>query len=118
MGVELGFSSRHIETENRVLRRVCETKREDITGRWRKLHDKELHKYYCTNVIRAIKSRSARWARYVARMGEISIPFQSENLKGREHPGDPVIDGRIILKWTLKMGYEGADWIELAQDRD
>jgi hypothetical protein len=29
---------------------------------------------------------------------------------------DPGIDGKIILKWIL--GGEGADWIDLAQDRD
>jgi hypothetical protein len=35
-----------------------------------------------------------------------------ENLKGR----DQGVDGRIILKWML--GWEGVDWIHLAQDRD
>jgi hypothetical protein len=29
--------------ENRVLRRIFEPKRDDMTGGWRKLHHKELH---------------------------------------------------------------------------
>jgi len=26
--------------------------------------------------------------------------------------------GRIILKWSLKIGWRGVDWIDLDQDRD
>jgi hypothetical protein len=29
--------------ENRVLRRICGTKRDEVTGGWRKLHDEEHH---------------------------------------------------------------------------
>jgi hypothetical protein len=29
--------------ENRVLRRIFETKREEVVGDWRKLHNEELH---------------------------------------------------------------------------
>jgi hypothetical protein len=33
--------------ENRVLRRIFGSKRDDVTGEWRKLHNEELHnKYY------------------------------------------------------------------------
>jgi hypothetical protein len=32
--------------ENRVLRRVFEHKRDEVTGEWRKLHNKELHYLY------------------------------------------------------------------------
>jgi hypothetical protein len=29
------------------------------------------------------------------------------------------VDGRIILEWIVKqMGWEGVDWVDLAQDRD
>jgi hypothetical protein len=32
---------------------------------------------------------------------------------------DPGVDGRIMLKWIFKrLGGGGADWIDLAQDRD
>jgi hypothetical protein len=57
--------------ENRVLRRILELKREEVTGEWRKLHNEELHDLYSSpNIIRIIKSRRLSWAGHVARMGE------------------------------------------------
>ena len=57
--------------ENRVLRRVFELKRDEITGEWRRLHNDELNDLYSSaNIIRVIKSRIVRWAGHVARMGE------------------------------------------------
>jgi hypothetical protein len=32
--------------ETRVLRRIFGQKRDEVTGRWRKLHNEELHKLY------------------------------------------------------------------------
>ena len=41
------------------------------------------------------------------------------NLMVRDHLGDPGVDGRILLRWILKMwDVGGMDCIELAQDRD
>jgi hypothetical protein len=31
---------------------------------------------------------------------------------------DPVVDGRIILRYMFRKWDEGMDWIDLAQDRD
>ena len=57
--------------ENRVLRRVCGSKREEVTGEWRKLHNKELSDLYSLpNIVRVVKSRRMRWAGHVARMGQ------------------------------------------------
>jgi hypothetical protein len=56
--------------ENRVLRRIFGQKRVEVTGGWRKLHNKENHDLYSSlSIIRKIKSRRMRWAGYVARMG-------------------------------------------------
>ena len=57
--------------ENRVLRKIFGTKREDVTGGWRNLHNKELHYLsslpYMTGVA---KSKKTRWAGHVACVGE------------------------------------------------
>jgi hypothetical protein len=56
--------------ENRVLRRIFGSKRDEVTGDWRKLHNEELHNLSSSpNIIRMIKSRRMRWAGNVARMG-------------------------------------------------
>jgi hypothetical protein len=57
--------------EKRVLSRIFGTKRDEVTGEWRKLHSEELHILYSSpNIIRQIKSRRMRWAGHVARVGK------------------------------------------------
>jgi hypothetical protein len=41
--------------ENRVLRRIFETKRDEVTGEWRKVHNEELNLYASPNIVRVIK---------------------------------------------------------------
>jgi hypothetical protein len=42
--------------ENRVLRRIFGSKRGEVTGDWRKLHNEELHRLYSSpNIIRMMK---------------------------------------------------------------
>jgi hypothetical protein len=50
--------------ENRVLRRICGPKRDEVIGGWRKLHNEELHNLYCSpNIIRKITQSRMRWVR-------------------------------------------------------
>jgi hypothetical protein len=45
-------------SESRVLRRIFGLKKGEVTGAWRKLHNKELHDLYSSpSVIRMIKLR-------------------------------------------------------------
>jgi hypothetical protein len=56
--------------ENRVLRRIFGPKRNEVTGEWRKLHNRELRDLnFSPSIIRIIKSRKMKWKEYVARMG-------------------------------------------------
>ena len=58
-------------SENRVLRGIFGTKRDEVTGEWRKLYNEELNDLYCShNIFRVIKSRRIRWTVYLTRMGE------------------------------------------------
>jgi hypothetical protein len=107
--------------ENKVLRRIFGPKRDEVTGEWRRVHNKELYALYSSlNIIRVMKSRRLRWAGHVARMGERRSAY-------RALVGKPV--GRRLerprRRWedNIKMdlrevGCGSADWFDLAQDRD
>jgi hypothetical protein len=57
--------------ENRALRRICEPKRDEVTGGWRKVHNEELHNVYTSpSVIRMIMSRRVIWTGHVVRIGK------------------------------------------------
>jgi len=47
--------------ENRVLRRIFWPKRDEVTGKWRKLQNRELNDLYSSpSIVRMIKSRRMR----------------------------------------------------------
>ena len=57
--------------ENRVQRRIFWPKRDEVTGEWKRLHNKELYALYSSpHIIRVIRSRKLKWAGHAARMGE------------------------------------------------
>jgi hypothetical protein len=57
--------------ENRVLWRIFGFKGDEVTGEWRKLHNKELNDlYFSPRIVRGIKSRRMRWEGHVARREE------------------------------------------------
>jgi hypothetical protein len=52
-----------------VLRKIFGPKRDEVTGRWKKLHNEELHDLYSSpDIIRVNKSMEMRRAGHVARM--------------------------------------------------
>jgi hypothetical protein len=70
--------------ENRVLRRIPGSKRDEETGGWNEV----LHNLYSSpSIIRMIKSRRLRWAGHVARMGTrgMHIGYWWEIQKKRDH---------------------------------
>jgi hypothetical protein len=56
--------------ENRVLRRIFEPKKDEVTGQWRKLRSGEVHNLHSSsNSIMQIILKRMRWAEHVARTG-------------------------------------------------
>ena len=108
--------------ENRVLKKVFGPKRDEVTGKWRKLHNEELNDLSSLpNIVRVVKSRRMRWAGHVARMGEDRGVHRV--LVGKPEGKGPL--GRPRRRWedNIKMALQEAgggrgDWMELAQDRD
>ena len=103
--------------QNRVLR-VFGSKRDEVTGEWRKLHNEKLSDLYpLPNIVRVVKSRRMRSAGHVARMVEDRGVHRF--LVGKPEGKRPL--GRPRRKWEdnivmdlQEVGGSGGDWMELA----
>ena len=108
--------------ENRVLRRIVGSKRDGVTGEWRKLHNEELNDLYSSpNIVWVIKSKRMRWAGHVARMEECRGVHKV--LVGKPEGKKPLRRPRRRWEDNIKMGLQEVgrgcgDWMELAQNRD
>jgi hypothetical protein len=93
-----------------------------VTGDWRKLHNEELHGLYSSpSIVRVIKARKVRWARHVARMGEVrgSCNILVGRPEGRRPLGRPRCRWEDNIKMDLReVAFGDVDWIHWAQDRD
>ena len=74
-GVKLGLFALREERrlrvfESRVLREIFWPKRDEVTGDWGRLHNKELSDLYFETNIPLFKWRRMRWAGRVTLMGE------------------------------------------------
>ena len=90
--------------ENRVLRRIFGSKRGEVIGEWRTLHNEELSDLYASsNIVQGIKSRRMKWAGHVGRMGERRGVYRVLVGKPGEknHLEDLDVDGTIILRWIF-----------------
>jgi hypothetical protein len=107
-----------------VLRRFYESRRDGVTGEWRKQHNEELPDIYSSpsiRVITIIKSRRMRWVGHVARMG---IQINAYRLlvgkpEGKRPPGKPRRKWVANIRMDLEeVGWSDEDWIGLAQGRN
>jgi hypothetical protein len=76
--------------ENSVVRIIFGSKRDKVTGDWRKLHDEKLHNLYSSpNLIRMLKSRRMRLTGHAARKGRrgMHIGYLWEKPKGKRPLG-------------------------------
>ena len=88
--------------ENMVLRRIFGPRRDEVTGKRRRLHNEELNDLYASpNIVRVIKSRRMRWAGHVARMGEEYKSFSSSLCNLLHSPVTSSLLGPNIFLNTL-----------------
>jgi hypothetical protein len=98
---------------NWVLRRIFGTKRNEVTGGRRKLHNEKLHNLYFSpkcNYTDQVKEDS---------MGRGEKRNSYKILVGK--PEGSKLRRRWVdnIKMDLReIGWDGGDWIDLAQDRD
>jgi hypothetical protein len=93
-----------------------------VTTDWRKLHNEELHNLYPSpNTIRMIQSRRKRRAGHVGRRGKWRKAYRIL----MEKPGGKKPLGKPRRKWVdnikidlREIGWDGMDWLDLAQDKD
>jgi hypothetical protein len=101
---------------------VFGSKRDEVTGEWRKLPNEELNDLYSLhNIVRVVKSRRMKWAGHVARMGEDRGVHRV--LVGEPEGKRPLGRPRRRLEDNIKMdlqevGGSRGNWMESAQDRD
>jgi hypothetical protein len=73
--------------ENRFLRTVFGSKRDEVRGDWRSLHNEEFHDLYFSQyeyIMRVTKSRRIKWAGNVARMMERRIACRVGKPEGKK----------------------------------
>ena len=74
-----------------------------LPGKWRKLHNAELHALYSSpNIISSLKSRRLRWAGHIARMEQSRNAYRV--LVGKSEGKRPL--GRPRHRWedNIRMG--------------
>jgi hypothetical protein len=74
--------------DKRVLRRIFGSKRDEVTGGWKKLYNEEVYKLHCSSsIIRMIKSTKMRWTGHVERMARrgMHIGYWWESQEKRDH---------------------------------
>ena len=99
--------------ENKVLRRIFGSRRDEVTGEWRRMHNEELNDLYTSpNIVRVIKSRRMRWAGHVARMGEERGVYRVDGKRPLGRPSRRWLDNIRMDLQEVGCGY--MDWIGLA----
>jgi hypothetical protein len=86
-------------------------KKDEVTGEWRRLHNKKLYAQYSSaNIIRVTKSRRIRWEGNVTRVGKRRGAYTV--LVGKSEGRRPL--GRPCRRWedNIKMDLREVGWGE------
>jgi hypothetical protein len=93
--------------ENRVLRRIVVLKGDEVTGGWRKLHSKEVHNLYSSNIFRMW------WMRHVAYVEEMRYAYKI--LVGKPEGKRLLVRPRCRCEDNIKieMMWTGFIWLRI-----
>jgi hypothetical protein len=90
--------------ENRVLRRIFGSKRDEITRDWKGLHNEKLHYLYSSRKITGNIEERMRWVGHLACMGEMRGAYRVlvEKPEVKSPFGRPRRGGKDNIKTNLK----------------
>ena len=104
-----------------MLRKIFERNSTEVTAKYRRLHNKELYKIYCSpNLTGVIKSGILSYAGHVAHMGDRGGAYRV--LMGRPH--GKITLGRPRRRWEdniktgLELGWGSLNCTDLALSRN
>jgi hypothetical protein len=102
------------------LKKIFGPKMDEVTGKWRKLHNGELHDLYSSpTIVRVIKSKRMRWEEHVARMWEGRVVYKVlvGKHEGKRPLGRPRCRWGIILRWIFRKWnvgmWTGLGWLRI-----
>jgi hypothetical protein len=95
--------------ENRLLRRILGPKRDEVTGSWRKLHNKELHNLYTSpSIIRMISVKEDEMGRACSTNGTKRNAYRI--LMGKPEGKRPLGRQRHRCVDNIKMDLREIGW--------
>jgi hypothetical protein len=100
-----------------LLRRIFGPKRDEVTGEWRKLHNKELQDLYSSPLLVAEDEMGEPCSTNGAKMN--SYRLLVEKPEGKRPLGRPRRKWADNIRMNLgDVGWGDVDWIGLAKDRN
>jgi len=107
--------------ENKVLRKVYGPKRDEMTGEWRRLHNKELHGLYDSpDIVKIIKSETTKVGRPCCSDGEKRRLYsilvgRPDGKRPLGRPGRRFEDN--IRRDLREVGVRDENLLDIAQDK-
>jgi hypothetical protein len=90
------------------MRKIFESKREEVTGEWRRLNNEELYELYPSQNIEVIETRRMRWAAHMVHVRERRDAYKV--LMRRPEGKRPL--GRPRRRWesNIEMDLQDVGW--------